>query len=277
MKRWDAATARIHHVAPYSRIFVLLNGSERVATLLDCVASWAKRGAHVRLVGLARVPSLGDRDHQAAQRFCNRITLTAMLDASCEMLALHGIAAESEVLDPGADEAVCTEALVRAVRAWEPGLTIGIPPDPVILAGNTGCPILVLPIPYARPCTVPPQRIFVASDGSSAAACAVRETARIAPRGAAVRVGYMACDPADAMHPEDFDAAVLEAEYGHETTAHAIVQAALQWHADLLVVGTRGGHAGGRWRYGSVAADVVRRTVLPLLLVPQTSKPWMLA
>ena len=52
---------------------------------------------------------------------------------------------------------------------------------------------------------------------------------------------------------------------------NAIIQAALQWRADLLVLGTRGGHEGGRWRYASVAADVAQQTVLPLLLVPQAS------
>ncbi|SDD15245.1 Universal stress protein family protein [Paraburkholderia lycopersici] len=261
----------MQHVAPYSRLYVLFTGMERVAALLDCVAGWAERGAHVRLAGLAPAASLADTDQRAAQHFSNRITLAATLDASRELLALRGIEADCEFLGTGPDSAARTEALARAVRDWKADLTIGAPANPVALAGETDCPVLLLPTPTARYCSVPPRRIFVASDGSAASACAVREAARLAAPGTAVRVGYLACDPAAAQHPEDFDAAILEAEHDGEPAAHAIIQAALQWRADLLVLGTRGGHEGGRWRYASVAADVAQQTVLPLLLVPQAS------
>jgi nucleotide-binding universal stress UspA family protein len=268
MKRWVAGPMHMRGVAPYLRVFVVMSGHEHVASLLDCVAGWAERGARVHIAGLARAPAPGDASAQAAQRFCNRITLTAMLDASCETLAWRGIEADTEIIE--ADEArVQTETIARAARNWRAELTIGAPASPVLLAGLTDSPVLVLPTPFAHHCCVPPQRVFVASDGSAASAMAVREAARIAAPGAAIRVGYVACDPQEAQHPEDFDAVVLAAGHEGEGTAHAIVEAAQQWRADLLVLGTRGGHAGGRWRYGSVAADVAQRTVLPLLLVPQ--------
>ena len=276
MKRAITAAARVQHVAPYSRLFVLFTGMERVAALLHCVAGWAERGAHVRLAGLAPAALEADADKRASQHFFNRITLDATLDASRELLALRGIEADCKFLGAGPDSAVRTEALARAVRDWKADLIIGAPANPVALAGETDCPVLLLPTPAARHCPAPPRRVFVASDGSAASACAVREAARLAAPGTAVRVGYLACDPAAAQHPEDFDAAILEAGHDGETMAHAIVQAALQWGADLLVLGTRGGHEGGRWRYGSVAADVAQRTVLPLLLVPLASKMSML-
>lgn len=272
MRRLTDTDARMQHIAPYSRLFVLFTGMERVAALLDYVAGWAERGTQVRLAGLAPAASLADADQPVAQHCSNRITLAATLDASREVLALRGIAADCEFLGTGRDSAARTEALARAVRHWEADLTIGAPANPVALVGQSGCPLLSLPTPTARYCSVPPQRIFVASDGGKPSACAVREAARLAAPGTAVRVGYLACDPAAAQHPEDFDAAILEAQHDGESTAHAIIQAALQWRADLLVLGTRGGHEGGRWRYASVAADVAQRTVLPLLLVPQTSQ-----
>ncbi|WP_321915657.1 MULTISPECIES: universal stress protein [unclassified Paraburkholderia] len=276
MKRSTATAAGMQHVAPYSRLYVLFTGMERVASLLECVAGWAAHGAHVRLAGLAPSASLPDSDQRPAQQCSNRITLAATLETARELLVLRGIEADCEFLGTGPDSAARNEALARAVRLWKADLTIGAPANPVALAGETASPVLMLPTPTARHCSVPPGRVFVASDASAASACAVREAARLAAPGTPVRVGYLACDPAAAQHPEDFDAVILEAGHEGESTAHAIIQAALQWHADLLVLGTRGGHEGGRWRYASVAAEVAQRTVLPLLLVPQGSTTLML-
>jgi len=263
-------------VAPFSRIVALMTGREHVASLLDCVAGWAQRGVRVRVAGLACAPSDGDGGPRDAQGISRRIIFAATVDAACETLARRGIEADKEILEPDPGVAQ-TETFARAVRAWQAELVIGSPLNPVALAGSTGCSVLMLPQPFARRCQVPPQRIFVASDGSAASALAVREAARVAGPGAAVRVGYLACDAAAARHPDDFDAVVLEAQHDNEGASHAIVAAALQWRADLLVLGTRGGHEGGRWRYGSVAADVAQRTVLPLLLVPQASQHSVLA
>jgi nucleotide-binding universal stress UspA family protein len=267
MKRSPAISSHAPVAAPFSRIVALMTGREHVAALLDCVAGWAQRGARVRIEGLVCVPSDEAAALHAAQALSRRIIFAASVDAACDALALRGIDVEKEVLDPVTQEGE-TEAFARAVRASRAELLVGAPAHPVALAGATERPVLVLPQPFARRCKVPPQRIFVASDGGAASALAVREAARVAATGAAVRVGYLACDPVAARHPEDFDAIVLDAQRDGDATSHAIVEAALQWRADLLVVGTRGGRAGGRWRYGSVAADVAQRTVLPLLLVP---------
>ena len=271
MKRRVDGVAAAHHVAPYLRILVVLDGAERVASLLDCIAGWVAPGAQVHVVGLARGARTADADHQAARRFCNRITLAATLDAACAALASRGIEADRELLEPHAGDPACTEALALAIRRWGADLTICTPGNRVVIEDELHCPVLQVPAPYARRCAAPPPRIFVASDGSPASACAVREAARLAEPGATVRVAYLACDPVAAQHPEDFDAAVLKARHDGETTAQAIVEAATEWRADLLVCGTRAGQPGGRWRYGSAAADVAQMTVLPLLLVPQTS------
>ncbi|CAM2188760.1 Universal stress protein [Paraburkholderia sacchari] len=265
-------------VAPFSRVVVLMTGREHVASLLDCVAGWAQHGARVHVCIAATAPGSADAEAgaRAAQDAVKRISLSATVDAACETLARCGIEAHPEILERNEGEGQ-TETFARAMRVWQADLAIGAPSDPVALAGASACSVLVLPQPFARRCRVPPQRIFVASDGSAASAVAVRQAARIAPAGAALRVGYLACDPASARHPEDFEAVVLPARHDGDAAAHAIVEAALQWRADLLVLGTRGGHEGGRWRFGSVAAEVAQRTVLPLLLVPQLSGPASLA
>ncbi|WP_433704837.1 universal stress protein [Paraburkholderia sacchari] len=265
-------------VAPFSRVVVLMTGHEHVASLLDCVAGWAQHGARVRvcIAATASGPADAKAGTRAAHDAVKRIPLRATVDAACETLARRGIEAHPEILERNEGEGQ-TEAFARAMCAWQADLAIGAPSDPVALAGAAACSVLVLPQPFARRCQVPPQRIFVASDGSAASAVAVRQAARVAPAGAVLRVGYLACDPASARHPEDFEAVVLPARHDGDAAAHAIVEAALQWRADLLVLGTRGGHEGGRWRFGSVAAEVAKRTVLPLLLVPQLSGPASLA
>jgi nucleotide-binding universal stress UspA family protein len=276
MSRTVGRSSNTPLVAPFSRIVVLMTGREHVASLLDCVAGWSQRGACVRVAGLAGAPSDGEGGSLASEGVSRRIVLAATVDAACEALARRGIDADKAFLesDTGAEQ---TGTIARAVRAWRADLAIGAPLQPVALAGATDCAVLALPEPFARRCPVPPRRIFVASDGSAASAIAVREAARIAVPGATVRVGYLACDPVAAQHPEDFEAVVLEAQHDGDAGSHAIVEAALQWRADLLVLGTRGGHEGGRWRYGSVAADVAQRSVLPLLLVPQPSNHLALA
>ncbi|MCG5076273.1 universal stress protein [Paraburkholderia tagetis] len=271
MKRWVKKSLDAPVVAPFSRIVVMLSGREHVASLLDCVAGWAQRHAHIHIVGLAVAPCSGDAGFQAAHAFTRRLVLAATVDAARETLVRRGFEADTEILDTDAGEGQARR-LTRAVCASQAELTIGAPSSPVALAGSTQRPVLVLPTPFARRCRVPPRRIFVASDGNAASALAIREAARIAAPDTALRVGYLACDPAAERHPEDFDAVVLEAQHDGDAASHAIVEAALQWRADLLVLATRGGHEGGRWRYGSVAADVAQPTVLPLLLVPQISR-----
>jgi nucleotide-binding universal stress UspA family protein len=276
MKRRVVESTNTPAVAPYSRIFVLMTGREHVASLLDCVAVWAGRGARVHMAGLVSAHSSGEEESRRAQCLSRRITLAATVDAACEMLARRGIEADKQILEPDR-ESVQAQRLALAILASRADLTIGAPANPVALAASTDRPVLVLPAPFARPCGVPPQRIFVASDGSAASAIAVREAARIAAAGAAVRVAYLACDPAAAQHPEDFDAVILEAHHDGDATSHAIIEAAQQWRADLLVLGTRGAHEGGRWRDGSVAAEVAQCTMLPLLLVPRPSQRSSLA
>ena len=50
--------------------------------------------------------------------------------------------------------------------------------------------------------------------------------------------------------------------------AGAIAEAAAGWPADLVVLGTHGRRGMERWMIGSVAEGVLRRSTVPVLLVP---------
>jgi nucleotide-binding universal stress UspA family protein len=273
MGRWTDRSTYTPVVAPYSRIFVVLTGRESVASLLGCVAGWARPTARVHLAGLMCAAS----NHGAAFRetplLLQRIVIMATVDAACEMLERHGFEVNKEIVHADAVTGPA-EALAQAARASLAELVIGAPSDPASFAGAVDCPVLMFPMPSVGHCRIPPQRIFVASDGSATSARAVREAARIAAApGAQVRVGYLACDPVAARHPPDFSAVVLQTHSAGEDASHAIAAAARHWRTDLVVLGTYGERLGAGQREGRLAADVAQRTALPLLLVPQTS-PW---
>ncbi|MBU1396148.1 MAG: universal stress protein [Gammaproteobacteria bacterium] len=50
--------------------------------------------------------------------------------------------------------------------------------------------------------------------------------------------------------------------------AAAVAEAAASWPADLLVLGTHGRRGVERWLLGSVAEGAVRRSTVPVLLIP---------
>lgn len=58
--------------------------------------------------------------------------------------------------------------------------------------------------------------------------------------------------------------------YLPEEVPGAIVDAAVDRHADLIVMSTNGRSGLGRWLWGSVADQVLRRAEVPVLLIPAT-------
>lgn len=60
-------------------------------------------------------------------------------------------------------------------------------------------------------------------------------------------------------------AARMRVDYG--PAAEAILRAADEEHADLIVMSTHGRGGLGRWLYGSVADDVLRHTTRPVMLI----------
>ena len=66
----------------------------------------------------------------------------------------------------------------------------------------------------------------------------------------------------------EIETRMLDTSEPAQHVATAIVEAAADWPADLIVLGTHGRRGMERWLLGSVAEGVARRASLPVLLVP---------
>jgi len=137
-----------------------------------------------------------------------------------------------------------------------------------------------------------PDRIMVGHDGSGHAGQALTFAAGLAARsGAHLTVAY-ATGPTVAVDPEDTPEAVTPhgmretvdgwcAPLHQEGIAHdvaiiegdartALLDAAHEHNADLLVVGTRGHGPVAKLLLGSVAASLIRHSDLPVTVVPRS-------
>ncbi|MHB1213507.1 MAG: universal stress protein [Thiobacillus sp.] len=70
----------------------------------------------------------------------------------------------------------------------------------------------------------------------------------------------------------EVEARLLDTATPVQHVAAAIVEAASDWPADLLVLGTHGRRGVERWLLGSVAEGVARRSTVPVLLVPMAGE-----
>ena len=66
----------------------------------------------------------------------------------------------------------------------------------------------------------------------------------------------------------DVETRLLDTATPTQHVAAAIAEAAANWPADLVVLGTHGRRGMERWLLGSVAEGVARRSTVPVLLVP---------
>jgi len=89
---------------------------------------------------------------------------------------------------------------------------------------------------------------------------ALREVARSSGERLLAKAGESARQAGAAV-----ETALLEAE--GERVANVIYKAALDWHAELIVIGTHGRSGFSRLLFGSVAAGVVHGASVPVLLV----------
>lgn len=55
-----------------------------------------------------------------------------------------------------------------------------------------------------------------------------------------------------------------------ESVSDTVIKEAMDWHADLITIGTHGRRGIGRWLLGSDAEQIVRRSPIPVLLVRST-------
>jgi len=143
------------------------------------------------------------------------------------------------------------------------------------------------------------QRILIATDGSDTSERALREAMLLAKnQQALLRVAYVV-DEASIFSDTEFvdrtaierawiqkghavlekarkaaeatgltiETKMLETESLGEKVAHAIVEEARNWPADLIVVGTHGRKGLRHLLVGSIAEGVIRDSTVPILLV----------
>ncbi|MCO8590652.1 universal stress protein [Burkholderia multivorans] len=189
-----------------------------------------------------------------------------------------------------ADLAIVGTRQHHGVRRWIEGAVSGP------LAARIGCPLLIVPEGFVPNADALPRRILFAVDGSGPALDALRVGLQFATPGAELRALYVVdravslgdfvpIDTVERALNAEGDTALREATamlvaigahaHSHLTQTdqtapdvpHAIVREAVEWHADLTVMGTHGRRGIAGWALGSVAERVARITNTPLLLV----------
>ena len=246
----------------YRRLLVVVrDGGALPAMTVDYAEAWAMPDA---VAAVAVVPDAASGTDRVSG-VCRPDVATA--DAvRCALLARGVDAGASSALQlPAGANAV--QSIGEMAHRWGADVVLCDDRSVAHLAQAAACNVLFVPTDESRRFHVPPRRIFVASDGGASALCAVTEARRIAGEHAQLREACVSLD-AKSARPTDAATIVLAAARDSDNLAHAIVQAAREWGADLLVMGTHSTAKRAVWRYGSVGAAVALAADMPLLLVP---------
>jgi len=253
----------------YRRLLVVVReGSALPVMAVDYVSAWATPDAVAGVASLPGSESSCDGTPQSPRGVSSADVATA--DAvRCALLARGVDAIESGTLKLAAG-ANAAESIGAVAHRWGADIVLCDDRSIAHLAQAAACNVLFLPTDGSHRFHIPPRRIFVASDESACALGAVAEARRIAGGNAELRRAYILFEAGGASS-SDLATIVLAAAHHGDNLAHAIVQAAREWGADLLVQGTHGALPRAVWRYGSVAAAVALVADMPLLLVPAQS------
>ncbi|WP_165904390.1 universal stress protein [Paraburkholderia hospita] len=250
----------------YRRLLVVVrHGGAWPAVAVDYASAWATRDAVANVVMLPGTVH-EDATTQGVGRACGADVAMAYT-VRCALLARGLEATESFVPRVCAGSSV-RDSIAQTANRWGADIVLTDYPCPAHLAQAAACNVLYLPADGSHRFHVPPHRVFVASDESASALCAVEEARRIAGPEPQLRRAYVSFNP-DGGKSLGPATVVLAAAHHGDNLAHAILQAAHEWGADLLVLGTHGPVPQARWRFGSVAGDVALFTDMPLLLVPE--------
>ncbi|APR39281.1 universal stress protein [Paraburkholderia sp. SOS3] len=246
---------------PYRRVMIAAWDGRLPARLIDYATACFDADAIFHVVAVA------PPDDDPVMNARSRCEASNMVQAACGLLTARGRCAGAQLLTLSRAWASSAWLLADAASHWGADLVLTSCAGPAHLARAAHCPVLVLPDAASGHHDAPPHRFFVASDDSDASRVSVDEVARLMQAGDALRVARVVLDPVGAPPVDTLDSVVLQAA-GHGNLAHAIVGAALEWRADLLVLGTHAGEPSGKWRFASIAEQVAQLGALPLLMVP---------
>ncbi len=266
-KRTNPAARAVH--GGYRRLLVAVRGGGAFPLMaVDYAHAWAAPDAVVEVAALTDAASPVDGATRGVAGSVGADVASAEA-VRCALMS-RGIEVSGSCLPRADAGAASPQSLGELAHRFGADIVLCDDRSAAHVARSAACNVLYLPSEESHRFHVPPRRIFVASDDSASARCALDEAARVAGDTAELRRAYIAFD-ADAGNSRDWASIALAAAHHGDNLAHAIVQAAREWGADLLVLGTHGRMPRAMWRYGSVAAAVAQVTDLPLLLVPEQS------
>ncbi|BCZ84504.1 universal stress protein [Paraburkholderia terrae] len=250
----------------YRRLLVVVRHCAWPTIAIQYASAWAVRDAVVH------VATVFEAEHGTGAAYCSGaapIRDVARADAVRCALAARGLDVMQSRVPPAHAGANIRDSIARLAKHWGADLVLTDDHAPAHLAQAAACNVLYLPTDGSPRFHVPPHRLFVAIDDSASARHAAAEAKRVAGSGE-LRCAFVSCEPeAGTAHAPT--TVILTAAQPGDALAHAILHAALEWRADLLVLGTHGTGPQARWRYGSVAASVALLTDMPLLVVPEKS------
>ncbi|MFC0397327.1 universal stress protein [Paraburkholderia rhizosphaerae] len=249
---------------PYWRVLIAAWGGRLPAHSIDYACAALNPGAMFHVVAAVAPHDADDPDAMPRAR-CQSAN---MMQAACNLLVARGRHANGELLTLPQRDSNSAELLAAAAARWGTDLVLTSWSSPAHVARFARCPVLLLPDVGTSHYGAPPRRFFVASDDSDASCAAVDEVTRIMAPGDEHRIARVALDPRNAPPADTVDAVVLQASAHGGNLARAIAAAALEWQADLLVLGTHAGEPSDKWRFASIAEQVAQINELPLLLVP---------
>jgi nucleotide-binding universal stress UspA family protein len=255
----------------YRRVMIATWDGRLPLALIDYATASIDPAAVFLMVAVVAPGQDGQSDADARAR-CQA---TNMLQAAQTLLAARGRNASTELLKLSHAHASSGWLLADTAARWGADVVLTSCAGPAHLARAAHCPVLMLPDEsVALHRRVPAERIFVASDESDASRDALDEARRLAGRHAQLRIARVVFGGPAAVAAQSFEPVLLPAAGHGRSLAREIVDAALAWRADLLVLGTHAGESSGKWRFASLAEQVAEVAGLPLLLVPLGGTAW---
>ncbi|KWA18889.1 universal stress protein [Burkholderia territorii] len=291
----DGSTASAHALA-YAKAFLPSNAAVHIVSVADNPRTLVPRGSRsTAFLESARDELLRDAS-DALSRARSAIPRDDLsIDTEVVDLSTHG----GDIAHVLADCAQAWQAELLIVGArqhhgllgWIEGTVSGP------LGKLVGCPLLIVPEGFASVAEHLPRRMLFAVDGSPIALHALRTGLKFSRPETEFRAIYVLDRPTslgDFVPVETLETALVSegnhilqkamalldgTPTGHAQSQliqtdrtgtdvpHLIVHDAIEWSADMVVMGTHGRRGVTGWLVGSVAGRVARITKTPVLLV----------
>ncbi|WP_176114709.1 universal stress protein [Burkholderia cepacia] len=290
----DGSTASVDALA-YAKAFLPSNAAVHIISVAENPRTLVPLGSKtMAFLESARVELLRDASDAVSRAKAAMDRDDLVIDTEVIDLATRG----GDVVNALADSAQTWQAELLIVGArqhhgllgWVEGTVSGP------LGKLIGCPLLIVPEGFASVAEHLPRRMLFAVDGSAIALDALRTGLTFSRVDTEFRAIYVVDRPpmlgdfvlggaleealiGEGDHVLQGATAIIEGTARHAQSqlvhadrtgadvSHLIVRDALEWNADMIVMGTHGRRGVTGWLVGTVAGRVARITKTPVLLV----------